>query len=95
MVPDLICDLLGLRLRNPIVLASGVLGTNAALLIRAARAGAGAVTSKSCGRDHEAGHANPVAVDWGHGVINAIGLSSGCGRGGGDAVGGAGGGWRS
>ncbi len=32
MVPDLTCDLLGLRLRNPIVLASGVLGTSAALL---------------------------------------------------------------
>ncbi len=76
MVPDLTCDLLGLRLRNPIVLASGVLGTSAALLIRAARAGAGAVTSKSCGPGPRAGHANPVAVDWGHGVINAIGLSN-------------------
>lgn len=76
MAPDLTCDLLGLRLRNPIVLASGVLGTSAALLIRAARAGAGAVTSKSCGPGPRAGHANPVAVDWGHGVINAIGLSN-------------------
>ncbi len=76
MAPDLTCDLLGLRLRNPIVLASGVLGTSAALLMRAARAGAGAVTSKSCGPGPRPGHANPVAVDWGHGVINAIGLSN-------------------
>lgn len=76
MAPDLTCDLLGLRLRNPIVLASGVLGTSAALLTRAARAGAGAVTSKSCGPAPRAGHPNPVAVDWGYGIINAIGLSN-------------------
>ncbi|MBN1247110.1 MAG: dihydroorotate dehydrogenase [Anaerolineae bacterium] len=73
---DLACSLLGLRLRNPIVLASGVLGTSATLLVRAAAAGAGAVTAKSCGPTPRSGHPNPVAVDWGHGVINAIGLSN-------------------
>ena len=73
---DLSCDLLGLRLRNPLVLASGVLGTSAALLRRAAAAGAGAVTAKSCGPTPRAGHPNPVALDWGGGVINAIGLSN-------------------
>lgn len=73
---DLTCDLLGLHLRNPIILASGVLGTSATLLARAAGAGAGAVTAKSCGPAPRAGHSNPVALDWGHGVINAIGLSN-------------------
>ncbi|MCU0521584.1 MAG: dihydroorotate dehydrogenase [Anaerolineae bacterium] len=73
---DLTCELLGLRLRNPIVLASGILGTSASLLVRAAESGAGAVTSKSCGPRPRDGHSNPVAVDWGHGVINAIGLSN-------------------
>ncbi len=73
---DLSCDLLNLQLRNPVVLASGVLGTSATLLERAARAGAGAVTAKSCGPVPRAGHPNPVAVDWGHGVLNAIGLSN-------------------
>ncbi len=73
---DLACDLLGLRLRNPIVLASGIVGTSATLLERAARAGAGAVTAKSCGPEPRAGHPNPVAIDWEHGVINAIGLSN-------------------
>ncbi len=75
-MPDLACELLNLRLRSPVVLASGILGTSAALLERAARAGAGAVTAKSCGPEPRPGHPNPVAVDWGHGVINAIGLSN-------------------
>jgi dihydroorotate dehydrogenase (NAD+) catalytic subunit len=73
---DLSCELLNLRLQNPVVLASGVLGTSATLLERVARAGAGAVTAKSCGPEPRIGHPNPVAVDWGHGVLNAIGLSN-------------------
>lgn len=76
MTPELTCEFLEMRLRSPIVLASGILGTSPALLVRAARAGAGAVTTKSCGPRPRAGHRNPVAVDWGHGVINAIGLSN-------------------
>ncbi len=58
------------------VLASGILGTSADLLERVARAGAGAVTAKSCGPTPRAGHPNPVAVDWEHGLINAIGLTN-------------------
>ncbi|MGC9467256.1 MAG: dihydroorotate dehydrogenase [Anaerolineae bacterium] len=76
MTSELTCEFLEMRLRSPIVLASGILGTSPALLVRAARAGAGAVTTKSCGPMPRAGHRNPVAVDWGHGVINAIGLSN-------------------
>lgn len=75
-MPDLTCDFLNLRFRNPIVLASGILGTSAELLERVARAGAGAVTAKSCGPTPRAGHPNPVAVDWGHGLLNAVGLSN-------------------
>ncbi len=73
---DLTCRLLGLQLKNPIVLASGIIGTSATLLRRAAEAGAGAVTAKSCSLAPRAGHPNPVALDWGGGVINAIGLSN-------------------
>ncbi len=73
---DLTCELLGHRLKNPVVLASGILGTSATLLRRAVDAGAGAVTAKSCGPTPRAGHPNPVTVDWGHGVLNAIGLSN-------------------
>lgn len=73
---DLTCRLPGLRLRNPIVLASGIIGTSATLLKRAAEAGAGAVTAKSCGPEPRAGHPNPIALDWGGGLINAVGLTN-------------------
>lgn len=73
---DLTCPFLHLTLSNPTVLASGILGTSATLLERTARSGAGAVTAKSCGPEPRAGHSNPVSVDWGGGVINAIGLTN-------------------
>ena len=73
---DLSCELPGMRLGNPAVLASGILGTSADLLERAARCGAGAVTAKSCGPEERAGHPNPVALEWDGGVINAVGLTN-------------------
>ncbi len=74
--PDLSCNFLGMTLRNPLVLASGILGTSPSLLERLAREGAGAVTTKSCGPEPRAGHENPVALAWEGGVINAIGLTN-------------------
>jgi len=71
---DLSCTLAGVRLRNPLVLASGILGTHASLLERVARSGAGAVTAKSCGSEPRRGHPNPTVLDWGYGLINAVGL---------------------
>jgi len=76
MVDLLSCDICGFRVKNPLVLASGIFGTSAALLQRAAQNGAGVVTSKSCCLAPREGHANPVAEDWGHGLINAIGLTN-------------------
>jgi dihydroorotate dehydrogenase (NAD+) catalytic subunit len=73
---DLSVDFLGKRLASPLVLASGIWGTTATLLERAARAGCGAVTAKSCGPDPRAGHVNPSCLDWGQGLINAIGLAN-------------------
>ncbi len=70
------CEFLGFQLQTPLVLASGIIGTSAALMVRAARAGAGMVTAKSCGPTPRAGHPNPVALDWGGGLINAIGLTN-------------------
>ena len=74
--PELAVDLCGVRLPNPLILAAGILGTGAELLERVARAGAGAVTTKSCGLEPRAGHPNPTVLDWGHGLINAIGLAN-------------------
>ncbi len=74
--PELVCNFLGIHLHNPLVLASGVLGTSPSLMARCAREGAGAITSKSCGPEARAGHENPVALAWDGGVINAIGLTN-------------------
>ncbi|HTP57608.1 MAG TPA: dihydroorotate dehydrogenase [Spirochaetia bacterium] len=72
--PELSCRIAGIRLPTPLVLASGIWGTSPALLERAARTGAGAVTAKTCTPRPRRGHRNPTAVDWGHGLINAMGL---------------------
>jgi len=74
--PDLTVDLCGIRLRNPLVLASGVLGTEPGILHRVGLAGAGAVTSKSCSLLPRKGHPNPTVLDWGPGLINAVGLAN-------------------
>ncbi len=67
----------GIKLRNPTVLASGILGTNAEILIRTAKeGGAGAVTMKSIGPCEKDGYANPTILEWEHGLINAVGLPS-------------------
>ncbi len=74
--PDLRVQLANLTLQNPLVLASGVMGTSPGLLHRVALSGAGAVTAKSCGPQPRAGHPNPVMVAWDHGLLNAIGLTN-------------------
>jgi len=76
MMPDLIVNLCGKCLPSPLILASGILGTEADLLARVARAGAGAVTAKSCSLHPRAGHPNPTVLAWEHGLINAVGLAN-------------------
>jgi dihydroorotate dehydrogenase (NAD+) catalytic subunit len=73
---DLRVSLCGVRLPNPLILASGILGTEAELLERVARAGAGAVTAKSCSLQPRLGHPNPSVLAWEHGLINAVGLAN-------------------
>lgn len=68
--------LLDFTLPTPLVLASGIWGTTVSLLVRAGEAGCGAVTAKSCSPTLRAGHVNPSCLDWGHGLINAIGLAN-------------------
>jgi dihydroorotate dehydrogenase (NAD+) catalytic subunit len=76
VTPNLSVNLAGVQLPNPLVLASGILGTTAPLMARVGRCGAGAVTSKSCGLEARAGHRNPTVLDWGPGLINAVGLAN-------------------
>ena len=63
------------KLKNPTILASGILGTTGASLVNVANNGAGAVTCKSIGLEERYGHPNPVFVEWEKGWINAVGLS--------------------
>jgi dihydroorotate dehydrogenase (NAD+) catalytic subunit len=68
--------LCGIRLDNPLVLASGVLGTTASALAFVARQGAGAVTTKSCSLAPRAGHPTPIVAPVAGGLLNAVGLSN-------------------
>lgn len=64
----------GLELRNPTVLASGILGYTAESLQRVVEGGAGAVVTKSVGVAPRMGYANPTVVQASGGLINAMGL---------------------
>lgn len=73
---DLGVDIAGVRFPRPLVLASGILGTHASLMVRVAQAGAGAITAKSAGPEPRGGHVNPSCIDFGGGLLNAIGLAN-------------------
>jgi len=73
---DLSVDLCGVRLKNPVLMASGILGVGRGLLLRIAREGAGGVVPKSCCLEPRTGHPNPTVLDYGWGVTNAVGLSN-------------------
>lgn len=76
MAPKLSTTICGQVLKSPLVLASGLLGTEAELLARVAKSGVGAVTTKSCGPSPRTGHENPTVLAWEYGVINAVGLTN-------------------
>lgn len=65
-----------IKMKNPTMLAAGVLGSTAASLNWAARSGAGAVVTKSFGKEPNKGYVNPTTVEVTGGIINAIGLSN-------------------
>ncbi|MFH2092192.1 MAG: dihydroorotate dehydrogenase [Pseudomonadota bacterium] len=65
---------LGKPLKNPMVLASGILGNSRDILERVHQNGCGLVTMKSIGPEPRDGHKNPTVIDLGHGMINAVGL---------------------
>jgi dihydroorotate dehydrogenase (NAD+) catalytic subunit len=73
---DLSVEICGVKLSNPIVLASGILGLSSEVFERLARSGLGAVTTKSVSLQPRPGYKNPVIVDYGPGLINAVGLSN-------------------
>jgi dihydroorotate dehydrogenase (NAD+) catalytic subunit len=71
---DLAFQFAGLRMANPVILASGVIGISAGLLSRAAREGAGAVITKSFGITAREGNPGPVVTEVSSGFLNSLGL---------------------
>jgi dihydroorotate dehydrogenase (NAD+) catalytic subunit len=69
-------EICGIKLKNPLMLAAGILGSNASSLNRILNSGAAAVVSKSFSKDPNPGYHNPTTVEVTGGIINAIGLSS-------------------
>jgi len=69
-------ELCNVKLKNPTMIAAGILGSTAASLNWAARSGAGAVVTKSFGLHPNKGYVNPTTVEVTGGIINAIGLSN-------------------
>ncbi len=65
----------GLKLRNPTILASGVLGVNPATMARVYAKGAGMITLKSISHETRKGFPNPTMLGTKHYFMNAVGLS--------------------
>jgi dihydroorotate dehydrogenase (NAD+) catalytic subunit len=66
--------LTGLNLKNPLILAAGIMGTTGGSLKRVAASGAAAVVTKSTGIEPKTGHSNPSMVEVDCGYLNAMGL---------------------
>ncbi|HMK54805.1 MAG TPA: dihydroorotate dehydrogenase [Methanobacteriaceae archaeon] len=69
-------EILEMKLKNPTLLAAGILGSTASSLNWAARSGAGGVVTKSFSLEPNKGYVNPTTVEVRGGIINAIGLSN-------------------
>lgn len=75
MVADrLSVEISGVAMRNPTMLAAGILGISHSTLRRVAEAGVGAVVTKSFGLEPRVGYSNPTVVQVEGGLVNAMGL---------------------
>ncbi|MEE9612449.1 MAG: dihydroorotate dehydrogenase [Desulfatiglandales bacterium] len=76
-MPSLKVELLGLKLRNPTVLASGILDSTGTSMKRVVvKGGVGAVVTKSISVTPRDGHKNPSVIAIEDGLLNAIGLAN-------------------
>lgn len=69
-------DICGVEFRNPLMLAAGIMGSNASSMNWILKSGAGGVVSKSFSLNPHPGYVNPTTVAVEGGIINAIGLSN-------------------
>jgi dihydroorotate dehydrogenase (NAD+) catalytic subunit len=73
-VADLSTIISSLRLKNPTLLASGIMDEDAGSMQRMIDCGAGAIVTKSIGMQPREGYANPTVIELDHGLLNAMGL---------------------
>jgi dihydroorotate dehydrogenase (NAD+) catalytic subunit len=71
---DISTEFSGLKLKNPTILAAGILGETGYSLLNIIKGGAACVVTKSIGVTPKEGHPNPTFVETEHGIINAMGL---------------------
>ncbi len=71
---DLATAVAGIRLRNPTILASGILDETGGSILRILKGGAGAVVTKSISLQPRPGYKNPTVVELETGMLNAMGL---------------------
>ncbi len=74
MMARIATEVAGLKLSNPTILASGILGYTGLSLKTVIDGGAGAVVTKSMGNKSRGGYPNPTVVQASCGLINAMGL---------------------
>ena len=71
---DLGTKIASLTLKNPTILASGLMDEDAGSMKRVVNCDAGAVVTKSIGIKSREGYANPTIVELEYGILNAMGL---------------------
>jgi len=76
MALDISANLFGKKTKNPLALASGILGVTRAGLETAAERGAGALTTKSLSIEPRKGHESPIITETECGMLNAVGYSN-------------------
>lgn len=74
---DLSVNFCGVEFKNPLVLASGILGITASSWKNVVENGAGGITTKSIWLNEHKGHPNPTMIAFEHYMLNAVGLPDG------------------
>lgn len=71
---DLSTNFSGLKLKNPLILASGIMDEDSGSMKRVYDSGAGAIVTKSIGLKSREGYPNPTLIELDYGILNAMGL---------------------
>ena len=74
MDPNLSVEVSKLKLKNPLMLASGILGLSGHTLCRVGKSGAGALITKSTSLSPREGYDGPAIVETPAGLLNSLGL---------------------